>query len=112
MSDLAANRLRLAPVAREKVVSAIWWNWINSLGLAALLTLIGMSLAYAIGWAADVYLANEMAPKGREPGLFLVSNWGIAAALLAALFGTIMTFRALMKGDEVLSRIVNAREVS
>ena len=49
--------MRLAPTARVKMASAIWWNWINSLILAALLTLIGMSHAYAVGWAADVYLA-------------------------------------------------------
>jgi heat shock protein HtpX len=112
MSEIAVKPPRLAATARHKVASAVWWNWINSLFLAGLLTLIGMTLAYIIGWAIDVYLSNEAAPSGREPGLFLVSNWGIAAALLAALFGTIMTIRALMVGDEVLSRILGAREVS
>jgi heat shock protein HtpX len=112
MSEIAVKPPRLAATARAKVASAIWWNWLNSLILAALLTLVGMTLAYIIGWAIDVYLANEMAPNGREPGLFIVSNWGIAAALAAALFGTIMTIRALMVGDQVLSRILGAREVS
>jgi heat shock protein HtpX len=112
MSEIAVKPPRLAATARHKVASAVWWNWINSLFLAGLLTLIGMTLAYIIGWAIDVYLSNEAARSGKEPGLFLVSNWGIAAALLAALFGTIMTIRALMVGDEVLSRILGAREVS
>jgi heat shock protein HtpX len=112
MSDVAAKPVRLADTARHKVASAIWWNWVNSIVLAGMLTLVGMALAYIIGWAIDVYLANESAPSGKAPGLFLVSNWGIAAALLAALFGTIMTVRALMVGDEVLSRVVGAREVS
>jgi heat shock protein HtpX len=112
MSDIAVKPARLAPTARAKVASAIWWNWINSLVLAALLTLVGMGLAYIIGWAIDVYLANEPAAGGRAPGLFIVSNWGFAAALLVALFGTVMTIRSLMVGDTVLSRIVGAREVS
>jgi heat shock protein HtpX len=112
MSDVAAQPVSPAATVRAKVASAIWWNWINSIVLAAMLTLVGMALAYAVGWAIDVYLANESAPSGKAPGLFLVSNWGIAVALLAALFGTIMTVRALMVGDEVLSRIVGAREVS
>jgi len=112
MSDVAAQPVSPAATVRAKVASAIWWNWINSIVLAAMLTLVGMALAYAVGWAIDVYLANESAPSGKAPGLFLISNWGIAVALLAALFGTIMTVRALMVGDEVLSRIVGAREVS
>jgi len=112
MNDVAVTPVRLAATARTKVASAVWWNWINSIVLAAMLTLVGMTLAYIIGWAIDVYFANESAPSGKEPGLFLVSNWGIAAALLAALFGTVMTIRALMIGDEVLSRILGAREVS
>src|SRR5690242_18706895 len=112
MSDIAVKPVRLAPTARPKVASAIWWNWINSLVLAALLTLVGMTLAYVIGWAIDVYFANESAPLGKEPGLFFVSNWGFAAALLVALFGTAMTIRSLMVGDTVMSRIVGAREVS
>ena len=112
MSEIAVKPPRRAATARAKVASAIWWNWINSLILAGLLTLIGMTLAYIIGWAIDVYLTNDFAPSGKEPGLFLVSNWGIAAALLAALFGTIMTVRAMMVGDVVLSRILRAREVS
>ena len=112
MTDVAMKPVRLAANARAKVAGAVWWNWINSLVLAALLTLIGMALAYVIGWAIDVYFANEGAPSGKEPGLFFVSNWGCAAAMLAALFGTIMTVRALMVGDEVLSRILGAREVS
>jgi len=117
MSEIAANPQQPATtarheVARHKVASAIWWNWANSLLLAAVLTLIGMTLAYTVGWAIDVYVSNEYAIRGREPGLFVVSNWGIAAALLAALFGTVMTIRALMVGGVVLSRIVGAREVS
>ena len=112
MNDVAVKPVRLAATARANVASAVWWNWINSIVLAAMLTLVGMALAYIIGWAIDVYFANESAPSGKEPGLFLVSNWGIAAALLAALFGTVMTIRALMVGDEVLSRILGAREVS
>ncbi|HEY7610240.1 MAG TPA: M48 family metalloprotease [Alphaproteobacteria bacterium] len=112
MSDIAVKPVRLAPTPRAKVASAIWWNWINSFVLAALLTLIGMVLAYIIGWAIDVYLANEHAPLGKAPGLFFVSNWGFAAALLVALFGTVMTIRSLMIGDTVLSRIIGAREVS
>ena len=112
MSEIAVKPARLAPTARTKVASAIWWNWINSLVLAALLTLIGMSLAYVVGWAIDVYFANESAHRGKEPGLFFVSNWGFAAALLVALFGTVMTIRSLMVGDTVMSRIVGAREVS
>lgn len=112
MNDVAAKPVRPAATVRAKVASAIWWNWINSIVLAAMLTLVGMALAYVVGWAIDVYLANESAPSDKAPGLFLVSNWGIAVALLAALFGTIMTVRALMVGDEVLSRIVGAREVS
>ena len=112
MSEIAVKPVRLAPTARTKVASAIWWNWINSLVLAALLTLVGMTLAYVIGWAIDVYFANESAPLGKEPGLFFVSNWGFAAALLVALFGTAMTIRSLMVGDTVMSRIVGAREVS
>jgi len=112
MNDVAVKPVRHAPTARAKVAGAVWWNWINSIVLAAMLTLVGMALAYAIGWAIDVYFANESASSGKEPGLFLVSNWGIAAALLAALFGTVMTVRALMVGDEVLSRILGAREVS
>jgi heat shock protein HtpX len=112
MNDVAVKTSRPAETARHKVASAIWWNWINSLVLAGMLTLVGMGLAYIIGWAIDVYFANESAPSGKGPGLFLVSNWGIAAALLAALFGTVMTVRALMVGDVVLSRILGAREVS
>jgi heat shock protein HtpX len=112
MSEIAVKPPRPATTARAKVASAIWWNWINSLILAGLLTLVVMTLAYIIGWAIDVYIANDFAPSGKEPGLFLVSNWGIAAALLAALFGTIMTIRAMMVGDAVLSRILHAREVS
>lgn len=123
MSNLApAPETQLSPAgprpaapqkaSREKVYSAIWWNWINSLILAALLTLIGMGFAYIVGWAIDIWISNESAPSGREPGLFLVSNWGIAAALAMALFGTVMTVRALMVGDEVMARIVGARQVS
>lgn len=112
MSEIAVKSPRLAETARPKVASAIWWNWCNSLLLCGMLTLVGMTLAYIIGWAIDVYAANELARPGREPGLFIVSNWGIAAALLAALFGTIMTIRAMMVGDVVLSRILGAREVS
>jgi len=112
MSEIAVKPVRLAPTARTKVASAIWWNWINSLVLAALLTLVGMTFAYVVGWAIDVYFANESAPRGKEPGLFFVSNWGFAAALLVALFGTVMTIRSLMVGDTVMSRIVGAREVS
>ena len=112
MSELALKPARPAATARAKVASAIWWNWINSLALAAMLTLVGMALAYIIGWAIEVYLANEVADPGKEPGLFVVSNWGFAAALLVALFGTIMTVRALVMGDVVLSRILGAREVS
>jgi heat shock protein HtpX len=112
MSEIAVQPKHLAETARHKVAQAIWWNWMNSLLLAGLLTLVGMALAYTIGWAIDVYLANDFAPSGKEPGLFLVSNWGIAAALLIALFGTVMTIRALMVGDEVLSRVLGAREVS
>jgi heat shock protein HtpX len=112
MNEIAVKPPRLAATARAKVASAIWWNWMNSLILAALLTLVGMTLAYVIGWAIDVYIANEFASSRTAPGLFIVSNWGIAAALLAALFGTIMTVRALMVGDEVMSRILHAREVS
>jgi heat shock protein HtpX len=112
MSEIAVQPPRRAETARHKVASAIWWNWMNSLVLAAMLTVVGMALAYTIGWAIDVYVSNEIANSGKEPGLFAVSNWGIAAALLAALFGTVMTIRALMIGDEVLSRIVGAREVS
>jgi heat shock protein HtpX len=111
MSEIAVKP-RLASTARHKVASAIWWNWMNSLILAGLLTLVGMTLAYIIGWAIDVYVANEFSSSRKAPGLFLVSNWGVAAALLAALFGTIMTVRALMVGDQVLSRILGAREVS
>lgn len=117
MSEIAVKPPQPAPtarhtVARHKVASAIWWNWANSLLLVGMLTLTGMALAYTVGWAADVYVSNEYATSGREPGLFVVSNWGIAAALLAALFGAVMTVRALMIGGEVLSRIVGAREVS
>ncbi len=112
MSELAVKPHRPAATARHKVASAIWWNWINSLVLAGMLTLVGMTLGYVIGWAIDVYIANEYARPGKEPGLFVVSNWGCAAALLVALFGAIMTVRALMVGDEVLSRILGAREVS
>jgi heat shock protein HtpX len=112
MSELAVKPPRLAAVARPKVASAIWWNWFNSLLLAGMLTLVGMALAYIIGWAIDVYVANELAPSSKAPGLFFVSNWGIAAALLLALFGSVMTIRALMVGDVVLSRILGAREVS
>lgn len=112
MNDRAAKPVRLAATARSKVGSAIWWNWINSIVLAAFLTLIGMSLAYVIGWAADIYISNDTAPSGKEPGLFLVSNWGIAAALLAALWGAYMTFRALTRGEMVMNRILGAREVS
>lgn len=112
MSEIAVKPQHRAATARHKVASAIWWNWVNSLILAGLLTLVGMTLAYIIGWAIDVYLANETASASKAPGLFLVSNWGIAAALLAALFGTVMTIRALMVGDEVLGRILGAREVS
>lgn len=112
MSEIAAKPPHLAATARHKVASAIWWNWANSLLLAAMLTFVGMAFAYTVGWAIDVYVSNEYASRGRAPGLFVVSNWGIAAALLAALFGTVMTIRALMVGDEVLSRIVGAREVS
>ena len=112
MSELAVKPPRMAATARPKVASAIWWNWFNSLVLAGMLTLVGMTLAYIIGWAIDVYMANELAPPSKAPGLFLVSNWGIAAALLLALFGTVMTIRALMVGDVVLSRILGAREVS
>ena len=112
MSEIAVKPPRLAETARHKVAKAIWWNWMNSLLLAGMLTLVGITLAYVIGWAIDVYVTNDFAPAGREPGLFLVSNWGIAAALLAALFGTVMTIRALMVGDEVMGRIIGAREVS
>ncbi len=68
MNDRAAKPVRLAATARAKVGSAIWWNWINSIVLAAFLTLIGMSLAYVIGWAADIYISNDTAPSGKEPG--------------------------------------------
>jgi len=112
MNEIALKPPRLAATARPKVASAIYWNWINSLILAGLLTLVGMTLAYVIGWAADVYIANDMARPGKEPGLFFVSNWGIAAALACALFGTVMTIRALIAGDEVMTRILGAREVS
>jgi heat shock protein HtpX len=112
MSEAALKPARTAAPARAKVASAVWWNWINSIVLAALLTLVGMTLAYIIGWAIEVYIANEGADAGKEPGLFLVSNWGFAAALAAALFGAVMTVRALLVGDEVLARIVGAREVS
>ena len=54
-------------MGRERVASAIWWNWANSIMLAALLTVIGMGLAYIVGWAADVYVANDLAPSGRGP---------------------------------------------
>lgn len=112
MSEIAAKPKRLAETARHKVASAIWWNWINSMLLCAALTLVGGALAYVIGWAIDVYLSNDMAPAGKEPGLFAVSNWGIAAALLTGLFGAAMTIRALMVGDVVMARILGAREVS
>ena len=49
----AAKPVRLAATARPKVASAIWWNWINSIVLATMLALIGMCLAYTIGWAID-----------------------------------------------------------
>ena len=72
MSEIAVKPPRLAETARHKVAKAIWWNWMNSLLLAGMLTLVGITLAYVIGWAIDVYVTNDFAPAGREPGLFLV----------------------------------------
>ncbi len=112
MSETATKPKRLAETARHKVASAIWWNWINSMLLCVALTLVGGALAYVIGWAIDVYLSNDMAPAGKEPGLFAVSNWGIAAALLTSLIGSAMAVRALVAGDVVMARILGAREVS
>jgi len=112
MTDDTAKPARRAPVARVRVASAIWWNWIISIVLATLLTTIGMSLAYVIGWAFDIYVSNDNAPAGKAPGIFLLSYWGIAAALMAALWGAYMTIRAMTRGDVVLSRILGAREVS
>lgn len=106
------NPARRLATGRAKVASAIWWNWINSMVLAVLLTLVGMSLAYIIGWAIGVYLANDGAPAGKAPGLYWFSPMGLAAALLAALWAVYMTHRAITKGEEVLNRIVGAKEVS
>ncbi|MBL8662360.1 MAG: M48 family metalloprotease [Candidatus Odyssella sp.] len=112
MSETAARPKRLAATARHRVASAIWWNWINSMALCAALTLVGGALAYVVGWAIDVYLSNDMAPSGKAPGLFLVSNWGFAAALLTAVVGAALAIRALVVGDVVMARILGAREVS
>ncbi len=112
MSETAARPSRLAATARHRVASAIWWNWINSMVLCAALTLVGGALAYVIGWAIDVYLSNDMAPSGKAPGLFFVSNWGIAAALLTGVVGAALAIRALVAGDVVMARILGAREVS
>ncbi len=112
MSETVTKPKRLAATARHKVASVIWWNWINSMVLCVTLTLVGGALAYVIGWAIDVYLSNDMAPQGKAPGLFAVSNWGIAAALLTGVVGAAMAIRALVVGDVVMARILGAREVS
>jgi heat shock protein HtpX len=99
-----------AIVDRNKVAAALRRNWTASIVLAAAMTLIGAVVGYTAGWAADVVVANEFSTRGRAPGLFWYSNWGVAGALALLLFGTVMCGRALVFGDSIIARWVGGHE--
>jgi heat shock protein HtpX len=110
MSDriLARKYARSDPL---KVSAAIRANWVNSILLAAVLTVIGCLVGYVVGWAAEVIVVNEFTQRSAGLQLFVFSHWGLAGALAMVLAGVLLCGHALLFGQSAVSNWVRAREV-
>jgi len=102
-------RMQRKILRRTDFIAAARANQVNTRRLVIILTVIGATLGYLVGWTLQA--SYGAFPPGAQ-SIWFFSHWGLTGALIMLAASLIWTAIAFSNGQRIIMRLTGAHEVS